>query len=203
VISGENGATACSETKRGGPVLAIRARTGDDLDECVTILADVHRRDGYPTRWPDDPAGWLNSPGLTGAWVATLEGTLVGHVGLATAGPNAAAAKLFGAPATMVTRLFVAATARGHGAARALLAQAVLAAHERGLHPILDVDSTSAAAIALYEGLGWRFLGTSEAQWGSRQVTVRSYAAPRDTATRDTATRDTAPRDAGPRTSPC
>jgi GNAT superfamily N-acetyltransferase len=178
VINDGNGVKERSEEGHGGPVLGVRVRTDGDLDECVKILAEVHRCDGYPMRWPDDPAGWLNSSKLTGAWVAGLDGTLVGHAGLATAAPGDAAAKLFGAPAAMVTRLFVAPAARGHGAASALLAHVVRAAGERGLHPVLDVDSTSAPAIALYERLGWRFLGASEAQWGPHRVTVRSYAAP-------------------------
>jgi GNAT superfamily N-acetyltransferase len=178
VINNGNGVTERSQQGHQGQVLAIRARTDDDLDECVQILAEVHRRDAYPMRWPADPAGWLNSSKLTGAWVAALDGTLVGHAGLATAAPNDAAPKLFGAPAAMVTRLFVAPAARGHGAASALLAHVVRTARERGLHPILDVDSASASAIALYERQGWRFLGTSEAQWGPHRVTVRSYAAP-------------------------
>ena len=178
MINSESGATPGRAGGRADPALIIRARTADDLDECVKILAEVHRQDAYPMRWPDDPAGWLNSSRLTGAWVASLDGTLVGHASLATAAPGNAAPKLFDAPAAMVTRLFVAPAARGHGAASALLGQVVRAARERGLHPILDVDSTSTSAIALYERLGWRFLGASEAQWGPHRVTVRSYAAP-------------------------
>jgi GNAT superfamily N-acetyltransferase len=173
-----NNGTERSEEGHLSPDLAVRTRTDDDLDECVKVLAEVHRRDAYPMRWPDDPAGWLNSSKLTGAWVAALDGTLVGHAGLATAAPGDAAAKLLGAPAAMVTRLFVDPVARGHGAASALLAHVVRAARERGLHPVLDVDSAGASAIALYERLGWRFLGASEAQWGPHRVTVRSYAAP-------------------------
>jgi GNAT superfamily N-acetyltransferase len=178
VINRENGAEESSSGGRADSALVVRARTDDDLDECVKILAEVHRRDAYPMRWPADPAGWLNSSKLTGVWVAALDGTLVGHAGLATAAPSDAAPKLFGAPAAMVTRLFVAPAARGHGAASALLARVVRTAQECGLHPVLDVDSAGTSAIALYERLGWRFLGTSQAQWGPNRVTVRSYAAP-------------------------
>jgi ribosomal protein S18 acetylase RimI-like enzyme len=78
----------------------------------------------------------------------------------------------------MVSRLFVGAAARGYGAGRALMHQATEAAHERGLHLLLDVHSANTSAIALYERLGWNFIGTSRAQWGPDQVTLLSYTAP-------------------------
>jgi GNAT superfamily N-acetyltransferase len=160
------------------PALAVRGRTGDDLGACVGVLAEAHRHDGYPMRWPADPAGWLTGANLIEAWVATLDGRLVGHVSLSRPTERNAAPKLFTAPAAMVTRLFVSPAARGHGAGRALMEQVVRAARERRLHPILDVESTSRAAIALYESMGWQRLGTAEAQWGPNLVTLFCYAAP-------------------------
>jgi GNAT superfamily N-acetyltransferase len=172
-----------------GGELIVRDRTKDDVAECVAILAEVHHRDAYPMRWPDDPAGFLTSPKISDAWVATLSGRIAGHVGLAQARPGDAAPKLlgggvvsggvvFGGGVVMVSRLFVSPAARGHGVGKVLLDHAAGVARQRGLHPVLDVDSTSLAAIALYERLGWHLLGTSEAQWGPHHVTVRSYAAP-------------------------
>jgi GNAT superfamily N-acetyltransferase len=162
----------------GERALEVRRRAESDLDECVRVLAEVHRSDRYPMRWPDDPAGWLARPKIPEAWVATLNGRLVGHVGLAVASPTDAAPKLFGGGVAVVSRLFVSPAARGHGAGKVLLNRAADAARQRGLHPVLDVESTSATAIAFYERLGWHLLGTSETQWGQRRVTVRSYAAP-------------------------
>ncbi|MFD8570289.1 hypothetical protein [Streptomyces sp. NPDC059639] len=44
---------------------------------------------------------------------------------------------------------------------------------------MLDVVTTDTAAIALYERLGWEFLGTGQQRWGpDLLVTVRCYAAP-------------------------
>jgi hypothetical protein len=43
---------------------------------------------------------------------------------------------------------------------------------------VLDVLTTNSASIAWYERMGWRLLGTGEAQWGQNRVRVRSYAAP-------------------------
>ncbi|HEY3953940.1 MAG TPA: GNAT family N-acetyltransferase [Streptosporangiaceae bacterium] len=195
-----------------GRVLATRGRTESDLDECVNLMAEVHRRDGYPLRWPADPRRFLGTSKIFAAWVATVDGQVAGHVALSVASPDDAAPQLLGvtcsAPAggdtaddgemrgtggaaggggvaagdsggvAMVSRLFVGAAARGYGAGRALMQQATEAAHERGLHLLLDVHSANTSAIALYERLGWNFIGTSRAQWGPDQVTLLSYTAP-------------------------
>jgi GNAT superfamily N-acetyltransferase len=160
------------------PALAVRGRTAGDLGACVDLLAEAHRHDKYPRRWPDDPAGWLTRPSLIDTWVATLDGKVVGHVGLSETSKHNAAPAMFSGQAAMVTRLFVSPAARGHGVGRALMEQVVRAARERGLHPVLDVDSSSTAAITFYESLGWRRLGSGEAQWGSELVTIFCYAAP-------------------------
>lgn len=159
-------------------VLTVRSRTEDDLGECVRLLAEVHHSDGYPKLWPADPTGLLAGPDITEAWVAILDGRIAGHVSLAVGGAGDAAPTLFGGGVAMVSRLFVSPAARGHGIGRVLLEEAAGAARRNGLHPVLDVDSTSTSAIAFYERLGWHLLGTSQAQWGPHRVTVRSYAAP-------------------------
>jgi GNAT superfamily N-acetyltransferase len=156
----------------------IRSRGENDLAECVAILAEVHRRDGYPMAWPDDPADFLAEPEFLGAWVAIVDGRLAGHVVLAPPGTGDAAAALLGRDAVMVSRLFVASAARGRGVGAALLEHAAREAHQRALHPVLDVLAINSAPIAFYERMGWRLLGTGEAQWGQNRVTVCSYAGP-------------------------
>src|SRR5688572_5173914 len=59
--------------------LRIRARAPADLDTCVRVLTEVQEHDGYPVRWPADPAAWLDPPGTVSALVAELDGALVGH----------------------------------------------------------------------------------------------------------------------------
>ncbi|WP_282695689.1 GNAT family N-acetyltransferase [Streptomyces sp. CC208A] len=166
--------------------VAVRRRTEDDLGACVRLLREVHEHDGYPVSWPERPASWITPPTFLGAWVAELDGRVVGHAGLAGPRPGDGAPVQWslrtgaGVEATaMVNRLYVSPSARGHGIGALLLAKAVEAAREHGLHPVLDVAAHDAAATALYERLGWELLATVGQEWGPHGlVAVRTYAAP-------------------------
>ncbi|MGW8882352.1 GNAT family N-acetyltransferase, partial [Streptomyces mirabilis] len=107
------------------------------------MLAEVHERDGYPMNWPDSPGTWLTPPSLIASWVAELDGRVAGHVGLSRSGAGDAAPGLWSARAglsadatAVVSRLFVAPWARGHGIGALLMGQAVAEAQHRGLHPV-------------------------------------------------------------------
>ncbi|WP_306335130.1 GNAT family N-acetyltransferase [Streptomyces sp. KL118A] len=172
----------------GHPVLRLRERSGQrDLEACVGVLAAVHKSDGYPVNWPSEPGGWLEGDDAFGAWVAELDGRVVGHVGLSRPGAGDEAPVLWGeragvegADATaVVSRLFVAPDARGHGIGALLMGRAVREARARGLHPVLDVVSTDSSAAALYERMGWQLLAVVEQEWEPGQrVALRCYAAP-------------------------
>lgn len=135
--------------------------------------------------WPNHPASWLARPSLLAAWVADLNGQVVGHVGLSRGTMDDAAAALWSARegempdvTAVVSRLFVDPAARGNGLGAVLLEQAVGEARSRGLHPVLDVVASDVSAIALYERLGWQLLDTVDQQWGPQQVvSLRCYAA--------------------------
>ena len=150
------------------------------------MLAEVHEGDGYPTNWPERPSQWLMQPSLFAAWVAELNGHVVGHIGLSHSGPGDVAPVLWsrreGVPVedtAVINRLFVSPSARGHGIGALLMTRAVQDARERALHPVLDVVASDTSAAALYERLGWSLLGTVEQQWSPTQtVTVHCYAAP-------------------------
>ncbi|MEY9844319.1 GNAT superfamily N-acetyltransferase [Streptacidiphilus sp. BW17] len=178
----------------------LRLRAEADLDACVRVLAEVHERDGYPQDWPDLPAAWLTPRRMLTAWVATVptprgdNGTvncgagtgIAGHVALSASGPGDSAPALWSratgrpeAEAAVVSRLFVGPAARGLGTGALLLTRATEEARRRGLAPVLDVVTTGASAVALYERAGWSLLGTVDQQWGpDRLVPVHCYAAP-------------------------
>lgn len=69
----------------------LRPRLPEDVAACARVLADVHARDGYPLHWPADPAQWLDRPRTLGAWVATLDERIVGHVALSRSAVDDAA----------------------------------------------------------------------------------------------------------------
>jgi GNAT superfamily N-acetyltransferase len=124
----------------------------------------VHRGDGYPTYWPDDPARWLSPRPMLGAWVAEddNDGRIVGHITLRAGTADASAAVWSDATGLLpeqlasVTRLFVSRDRRGAEVGGALLDAACTEAATRGLHPALDVVETNHDAIRLYEQRGWR-----------------------------------------------
>ncbi|MFH9983409.1 GNAT family N-acetyltransferase [Streptomyces sp. NPDC017179] len=151
----------------------------------MRVLAEVHQCDGYPVNWPDQPDEWLSQTSLLGVWVAELGGRLVGHVSLTREGEGDLAPGLWSerngtstARAAVVSRLFVAPQARGHGIGALLVGQTVEEARHRGLHPVLDVVASDTSAAALYERLGWQLMATVEQRWGPSQlVSIHCYAA--------------------------
>ncbi len=107
----------------------VRQRRDEDLPSCVRALAAVHAADGYPMRWPTDPAGWLCPPGLAAAWVADHADATAGHVGVVIGVDDPVLATSTGVPVqrlACVTRLFVAPAARGHRLGAALVSIALL-----------------------------------------------------------------------------
>ncbi|GAA0437554.1 GNAT family N-acetyltransferase [Streptomyces luteireticuli] len=163
----------------------VRPRAEGDIEECVRVLAEVHRQDGYPVNWPERPGDWISGSTALGAWVAERDGRVVGHAGLFPSGEGDLAPGLWserhgaGRELTAVVgRLFVSPRARGYGTGALLLGRAVREARRRGLQPVLDVVASDAAAVALYERLGWELMATVEQRWGpGRTVAVRCYAA--------------------------
>lgn len=169
----------------------MRPRRQSDIAACIEVLAAVHAADGYPLRWPADPLGWLTQDNLLAAWVAEDAHTVVGHVALCTAAGDAAA-PLWSAAAgfqpehlAVISRLFVAPDARGHGLGAALLAEASAEARRRDLLPVLEVLDQDRGAVALYERVGWRHVASVPAPWAladdgnGAEAALRYYIAPR------------------------
>ncbi|MBV9164851.1 MAG: GNAT family N-acetyltransferase [Solirubrobacterales bacterium] len=129
----------------------------------------MHRQDGYPTRWPRDPAGWLSPTSLVAAWIAVDGGSLGGHIALVAGVDDSLLIAAAGRPASelaAVSRLFVDPTRRGRRLGQMLLNTVTEYAGEHELGLVLDVvDETRSAAIALYERLGWRLVGQRAAGW--------------------------------------
>lgn len=135
--------------------IEILRRADDDLPGVVRVLRRVHERDGYPARWPADPAGWLTPAAAVDAWVAIANGVLVGHALLELGPPGEG----------HVGRLFTAVDSRGAGVGVRLLDTVVAAARARDLRPVLTVDTAAQRPIGLYERAGWVRTDTYPANW--------------------------------------
>jgi GNAT superfamily N-acetyltransferase len=162
----------------------IRARTESDADPLVGVLAEVHLSDAYPMMATHVSREWLFDPGFEAAWVAAIDGVPIGHIAVKRGYGGAAIERASGRPATEtlgVTRFFVGKSARGTGAASALLDAVDDFASEMGLALALDVVEFNTAAIALYERRGWKRVGSEVAQWfapDGPHPTVHLYIGP-------------------------
>jgi GNAT superfamily N-acetyltransferase len=160
----------------------IAPRHAAHLDRVADALRLVHESDRYPMVWPDDPIAWLTPDGTLGAWVAFVDGELVGHVMIVDGGKVEHAAELAEAARVPVTnlagvsRLFVTPAARGTGVAVTLLERVEDMPARRGRRLVLDVVDDGGAAIHLYERLGWTRVAAGPASW-TRPDGVRPQAA--------------------------
>jgi GNAT superfamily N-acetyltransferase len=143
----------------------IRPRTADDLDELEQIARHVQTHDGYPGVAPRDMRRFLASSDALDAWVAECDGEVAGHVALHRSSLDvvmdraATFLRTDRANLAVVARLIADPKCRRRGVGRALLTAAAGDARRRELHPILDVVTEYAPAIALYEACGWQNAG--------------------------------------------
>lgn len=142
-------------------MLELRTRTDDDEAGCVVLMRQTHENDGYPRYWPSRPERFLRPPEEIHAWVAEIDGAVVGHIALHDAADHPtlpAAQRATGLAAdrlAVVARLMVSPTMQGRSVGRALLAAAVGRARDDDRRPVLDVVQESTAAIGFYESAGW------------------------------------------------
>jgi ribosomal protein S18 acetylase RimI-like enzyme len=168
------------------PGIVVRERRPDDLDATAQALVAVHANDGYPVEGVSDPRGWLQPSTLIRAWVAELDGALVGHVLIAAPTPDDDAPRLWSEQQpngphelAVLGRLFVLPTARRRSVAESLVNVAASFADKNRLHLLLDVMEKDRAAIRLYERMGWQCIGEATHRFGRGQRTrAFGYAAP-------------------------
>jgi GNAT superfamily N-acetyltransferase len=149
--------------------VSIRERGDDDLPACERLARAVRLADGYPVFLPnEDFRRFVELRGCFAAWVAEIDGEVVGQVALHPAGllPVVGLIRstldLHPERLGAVSRLMVAPTARRRGVGKQLLEVAATEASRRGLVPILDVVRRHESAVALYENSGWTRVGPVE-----------------------------------------
>jgi GNAT superfamily N-acetyltransferase len=170
---------ATEDRDRGRARVSLeRDDEGTRIAALVCVLARVRAADRFypPPRVADDPAAylaWLSERMCLARWVAFVDGTVVGHVLLATPGDHlvrflaSAQPHLPSERVVEIGRLFVDPSARHQGLGRALFDAATREAAARGLLPALVVRETGGAAMRLYNSAGWRDVGTLSARGGT------------------------------------
>jgi GNAT superfamily N-acetyltransferase len=157
----------------GAGSVTVRARVAADLPVLVDLLSAQQPASGYPVRWPlpFPVEEFVARRGELGAWVAEVDGTVVGHVAVldVVAGWEAdawcAALDRPREGLASVSVLFVDPGSAGRGVGRTLLATAVAHARALGRTPVLDVVASSAAAVGLYRRTGWVVVGETAPEW--------------------------------------
>jgi GNAT superfamily N-acetyltransferase len=153
--------------------VAVRERRPQDLPVLAEVLAAQRPHSGYPQNWPlpFPVEDFIARADEDAAWVAELDGRVVGHVAVSRVGPGLEA-DLWTAGAgrprdelAAVSVLFVDHTVQGQGVGRALLAAAVAAIRESGRLPVLDVVQETPAAVELYRRTGWQVVGEGRPWW--------------------------------------
>ena len=163
----------------------IRPFEDADLADAASALVQVHATDGYPVEGVDDPEAWLRSSDVIAAWVGVMNERIIGHVAIMQPhGEDAVSLWMQQSDDAegqigVLARLFVVKEARKHAAGERLAQAAMDYGNEHGRRLVLDVMTKDAAAIRLYERLGWREIGRATHQYGSSQsIDAVCYVAP-------------------------
>ena len=155
------------------PAVVLRDRRPGDLPALVDVLAAQQPASGYPHRWPlpFPVEEFLVRPDEERAWVAELDGAVVGHVSVTTV-PDDRYGAIWSAGAGRpvdelgcVSVLVVGPQAQGRGVGGALLDVAVAYLRAQDRTPGLDVDDRDGVAHAVYLHRGWRVVGEARFDW--------------------------------------
>jgi ribosomal protein S18 acetylase RimI-like enzyme len=156
------------------------------VGEASWTVRPVRAADAPALRRMREEAGWdvekvpawiaASLDGTRPSWVAELDGEAVGMVSLELVDDDPEVAN--GRDVAAVTSLAVLASAARRGIGRALTVFAEEEARARGVHVLtLNTRPTNAAAIALYEGLGYRRWKQQARPWGLAVFLRKSLAA--------------------------
>ncbi|TXL92114.1 GNAT family N-acetyltransferase [Streptomyces sp. IB2014 016-6] len=163
----------------------VRPFERDDLPGAATALLKVHETDGYPVEGVEDPEAWVSSDDVLAAWVAEMDGEVVGHVAVMRPHGEAAVSLWIEqsgddeARVAVLGRLLVVQAARKHATGRRLTEVAMSYGRDRDLRLVLDVMTKDTAAMRLYERLGWLRIGETAHHFGNGEsIPAVCYVAP-------------------------
>ncbi len=151
----------------------IRPRHDDDLPMLVDIITRQQPETRYPLRWPwqGDLRDFVRRPTELAAWVAELDGRVVGHVAIVSVGDDELGrmwADAHGVPVDRlrcISVLFADRRLPRRGIGSALLAHATEQALIGGGAPVLDVVAGHHEPVTLYLSRGWLEIGRFRPDW--------------------------------------
>lgn len=164
-----------SESSRARDALVIRPRRPEDVPVLVEVLLAQQPLTRYPVRnpLPFPVEDFLHARDAQAAWVAQIDGRVVGHV-CWTSGPDPTTAAVTACARAhhcdvselgWVSALFVALGAGGQGVGRRLLATAVDAIRGSDRRPCLEVVDLNPVAGRLYRSTGWVEVLRTRPEW--------------------------------------
>nr|WP_157345004.1 GNAT family N-acetyltransferase [Nocardioides sp. MAH-18] len=148
----------------------VRERRPEDVPLLAQALAEQQAATQYPVRWPlpIPVEDFLVRPGEERAWVAEVEGRVVGHVAVHTLGDGLRGPFLDALGTDELAELavlFVAGDVVGTGVGGRLHDTAVEWIRASGRRPVLDVVPVHARAVAVYRHRGWQVVGEVQPVW--------------------------------------
>lgn len=175
-----------------GIASAIRVRPREPVDMPVlcALLTKQRAVTGYPERWPlpFPLSDFIHRGDEDQAWVAELNGAIVGHIASSFVAPTGAGSDKPNANSTTglgelwadeygcdvadlrcISTVFTDAELAGAGVGSALLRHAVARIREDGHMPVLDYIKGNDKVMAFYKRRGWVDIAERRAPWDPEQ----------------------------------
>jgi len=180
----------------------IRPRTAEDLPACVEVMRAVYATSGYPVQGTENALEDLQT--TTAAWVAVVDGVVVGHVAMSEARDDYASVVVWRQrkqqqqqeqqqhpnednkgdddKLAILGWLYVHPDARKRGLATKLINAVQEEARRRGgLRLVMFALVKDQGAIRLYRSLGWVHYGNTVFRWGEgNEMAAECFASPLD-----------------------
>lgn len=162
----------------------IRLRRKEDAQALVTLLKKVHAHSGYPVIGTECAAEFIYNKESLEAWVAELDGQVVGHASVDPCDFSSPPVTLWleqGGEKNIAgfNRLFVDPACQGKGIAKQLVTTVQDYGHKHELRLLLYVVERFSAIRALYEKFGWIYYAESVFRYGEGESMISwCYASP-------------------------
>jgi hypothetical protein len=150
--------------------VTIRERRDEDVPALAVVLAEQQAGTQYPVRWPlpFPVEDFLVRPGEERAWVAEVDGRVVGHVAVYTLAGELRESFVTATGSEELAELavlFVGSDAIGTGVGGRVDDKGAEGIVASGRQPVLDVVPVHERAVEVYRHRGWQVVGEVQPAW--------------------------------------